>query len=654
MPRNEIKSNFNVVKGIVVDVNDPSNLARAKVRIPCYHGSEDDENHLNDDELPWAQSCLQRNNAFTVGDTVWITFEGGDTRYPVIIGQLGSTANFPDDIYGMGSGGYGIVGGEYDITIDGHTYHVGGSTLAEMGVSIITINEGGDYSAYNGHDVNGPSAGLMGFHAQALFDCMKKIRERNPSGFDSICNSAGASSVISHIQSGSSSFLGGSSSNNITVPKESAVGQAIYNTMNSEEGKAVQLEEATRLVQNYIDMGTSAGVTDNSALLFLADISNQGPYMTICKQMRASSDKSLDNFYNMSKNVNIGGYAMYNRRTLTYKIIKELESLGALNGTGGFLSLAGGGDVSEWLQILSDTMREYVAQSSRWDYLQGSTRKYYNIRGKQIEARTDCTGFVTAAMKVLNLETGGSYAKEVDPWWNSTRFCDAPQVTGFQKIPFSGINNCQPGDFVVRYGHGEIIYSITPEKKVYNCGWVGFAKNGQPYNWREGNGNYKYIYRIIVKPKKKTSTNTSTAEWTWPVPNSKSISSPFGMRNGKMHNGIDIPAPAGTPIVSSRSGVVVAAGDSARFFIDGVRICGGTGYGKVTIIDHKDGYCTLYAHQSKISVSVGQVVGPATVIGAVGNTGDSYGNHLHFEVNKYSGSSNGCEHLDPTKFVSNK
>lgn len=103
----------------------------------------------------------------------------------------------------------------------------------------------------------------------------------------------------------------------------------------------------------------------------------------------------------------------------------------------------------------------------------------------------------------------------------------------------------------------------------------------------------------------------------WPV--NGSIVSPFGPRWGRLHAGIDIPAPGGTPIRAADSGRVVLAGWTG-------------GYGNYTCIQHTSVMSTCYAHQSSIGVSAGQSVSQGNVIGAVGNTGNSFGNHLHFEV----------------------
>ncbi len=87
-----------------------------------------------------------------------------------------------------------------------------------------------------------------------------------------------------------------------------------------------------------------------------------------------------------------------------------------------------------------------------------------------------------------------------------------------------------------------------------------------------------------------------------------------------MHEGIDIDGYSGQPIVASKSGRVISAGDA------------GDGYGTKVVIDHGGGYTTLYAHQSRLGVSTGASVSQGQVIGYVGCTGSCTGDHLHFEV----------------------
>ena len=103
----------------------------------------------------------------------------------------------------------------------------------------------------------------------------------------------------------------------------------------------------------------------------------------------------------------------------------------------------------------------------------------------------------------------------------------------------------------------------------------------------------------------------------WPVRGM--VSSPFGIRDGRLHEGLDIAADSGTPIVAAADGSVVYAGPAGT-------------YGLLVILMHGSGWSTYYAHCDRINVTVGQNVTAGEVIAAVGSTGHSTGPHLHFEV----------------------
>lgn len=122
------------------------------------------------------------------------------------------------------------------------------------------------------------------------------------------------------------------------------------------------------------------------------------------------------------------------------------------------------------------------------------------------------------------------------------------------------------------------------------------------------------------------SNVVSESGFQWPLPSGyNTLSSLFGGRihpiTGKPnnHTGIDVPAPGGTSIYAAKSGVVTISVKQGS-------------YGNYVVISHSDGTSTLYAHMSKRAVSVGQTVKQGQVIGYVGTTGSSTGNHLHFEV----------------------
>lgn len=120
--------------------------------------------------------------------------------------------------------------------------------------------------------------------------------------------------------------------------------------------------------------------------------------------------------------------------------------------------------------------------------------------------------------------------------------------------------------------------------------------------------------------------------FVWPV--NGVVTSPFGVRHGRQHDGIDIAAPRGSKVVAAGEGRVVFAGRLS-------------GYGNLVVIKHDENFFTAYGHLSQYSVSKGKKVSSGDQIGQVGNTGRSSGPHCHFEIRQKTQARNPLFFLPP-------
>jgi murein DD-endopeptidase MepM/ murein hydrolase activator NlpD len=134
-----------------------------------------------------------------------------------------------------------------------------------------------------------------------------------------------------------------------------------------------------------------------------------------------------------------------------------------------------------------------------------------------------------------------------------------------------------------------------------------------------------------------TMSSASGVGWLWPCGGCPQTSS-FGWRthpifgDRRLHAGIDLGAPIGTPVRAAEAGIVLIAGPAS-------------GYGTLVVVGHGGGLSTAYAHMSTISVMAGQSVSRGEQVGEVGNEGNSTGPHLHFEVRRDG------EPVDPSAYV---
>jgi murein DD-endopeptidase MepM/ murein hydrolase activator NlpD len=134
----------------------------------------------------------------------------------------------------------------------------------------------------------------------------------------------------------------------------------------------------------------------------------------------------------------------------------------------------------------------------------------------------------------------------------------------------------------------------------------------------------------------RVDNSEATERDVWLLPlQGYDFTTPYGMRWGKLHTGVDLVAPEGTPYVAVHSGTVTKAGWYG-------------GYGYAVIVKHGDGTEAIYGHSSALTVKEGQQVEAGDQLGLVGNTGHSYGSHLHLELHV-----NG-EPLDPVPYLQDR
>jgi murein DD-endopeptidase MepM/ murein hydrolase activator NlpD len=127
--------------------------------------------------------------------------------------------------------------------------------------------------------------------------------------------------------------------------------------------------------------------------------------------------------------------------------------------------------------------------------------------------------------------------------------------------------------------------------------------------------------KTVESPHDDATIRKWKGQFIWPIDKGV-ITSKFGIRGRRRHDGIDIAAPVDTPIKSAAKGKVLYAGDQQR------------GYGNLIIIRHAGDMITVYAHNSENLVKEGEQVEQGQRIGKVGSTGRSTGPHLHFEIRK--------------------
>ena len=250
-------------------------------------------------------------------------------------------------------------------------------------------------------------------------------------------------------------------------------------------------------------------------------------------------------------------------------------------------------------------------QSDRWSFFNRDTKRL--IPGKAGDCATVCGAIASL---------GGYRVDLADPFWTGT-FKQRLIAAGFTAIRFTGLDQVQPGDFVLNEKwHVEFVtqlgqfFSATSDE---NGGITGGKPGNQ--NGRETRFTPAYIYRHgwdwILRPPTEKGDLMWSGKMASPIVGTVSCE----WRGYTGHAGIDLAAPTGTPVYAAYAGVVEKVGLNI--------VAGRTGYG--VLIRNPDGERQYYGHLSKILVRVGQKVGQGEQIALSGATGNVTGPHLHFE-----------------------
>lgn len=219
---------------------------------------------------------------------------------------------------------------------------------------------------------------------------------------------------------------------------------------------------------------------------------------------------------------------------------------------------------------------------------------------------------VASARENISVRLETDYTMQEEVAYNTITETDDTQDTTYSEVKTQGVKGLNEVQYRLVYIDGVKTDAILQSTTVIN----------EP------------VDEVIVVGTQESYAPTGS--FTWPVPSCYEVSSHYKWRWGRMHSGIDIAGPGiyGQNIVASDSGTVEWAGwDSS-------------GYGNYVIIDHGNGYKTLYGHCCEVYVSIGQQVSKGDVIGGVGATGNVTGTHLHFEIWE-----NGSK-IDPYPFIS--
>ena len=396
-------------------------------------------------------------------------------------------------------------------------------------------------------------------------------------------------------------------------------------------------EEAEREAQQRISYIGNNEKIDLSAKYSLRIINENDKVYTasqLANEMLAASDHALTEAYGIYIDGRFIGAVRnkekvqdaLNERILNFRVdgvIKDVAYKGDVEYTKGMYlaeSVLSEKDAIELLTSSKEKKSVYIAQ--REDTAVTIAQKFNMDLAKLEEMNPDITANCRKGMLVNVIETESylpiQYVREISP----VTFIDYETV----EVETSSLN-AGTRDVIAKGRQGEKVSHIEVtyvDGKEYSRKTISTQITRQPVVEKIGIGIY------AARPDSASTVLTGSGEFGWPVDGGY-VSDPF--ISDRNHKGMDIGAMTGTEIYAAADGVVVSAGWNSG------------GYGYFVQLGHVDGYQTVYGHMSSVLVVEGQEVSRGQLIGLVGNTGNSFGSHCHFEV-RHNGV---C--LDPALFI---
>jgi len=210
----------------------------------------------------------------------------------------------------------------------------------------------------------------------------------------------------------------------------------------------------------------------------------------------------------------------------------------------------------------------------------------------------------------------------------------ATMLSGCARYSQGFYHTVEPGENLYRIGlrYGVSSDSLVEANNIHDVSsisvgqriWIPQTEGARTARKRTTNGHAASVDpRAATQARRdahRDASRSGALAFGWPV-HSANVTSRYGRRRGRPHEGIDIGAPRGTRILAAESGKVIHAGWLGD-------------YGRVVIVKHSGHYRSIYAHANKVYVSKGQLVDKGQRIASVGTSGNATGPHLHFEIRR--------------------